>query len=52
MNLLLLTDSDFIGEDLVEISGRRHEHIVNILKLPVGGTVKAGLINGKTGIGK
>lgn len=51
MNLLLLTDSDFIGEDLVEISGRRHGHIVNILKLPVGGTVKAGLINGKTGIG-
>jgi 16S rRNA (uracil1498-N3)-methyltransferase len=51
MNLLLLEASDFVSEDTVELSGRRYEHIVNVLKLSVGGTVKTGVINGNTGTG-
>ena len=51
MNLLLLEASDFISDDIVELSDRRYEHIVNILKLSVGGTIKTGIINGNTGMG-
>ncbi|MBV1930365.1 MAG: 16S rRNA (uracil(1498)-N(3))-methyltransferase [Porticoccaceae bacterium] len=50
MNLLLLEDNDFVSEGIAEISGRRYEHIVNILKPDPGGTIKTGLINGNTGI--
>lgn len=49
MNLLLLEDKDFVSEGIAEISGRRYEHIVNILKPDPGGTIKTGLIDGNTG---
>ena len=51
MNLLLLEANDFVSDDIVELSDRRYEHIVKILKLSVGGTIKTGIINGNTGTG-
>ncbi len=51
MNLLLLDDNDFITEATVEISGRRYDHIVNVLKATVGSQIKTGLINGNIGTG-
>jgi 16S rRNA (uracil1498-N3)-methyltransferase len=51
MNLLLLTNDDFIGDGIAEIGGWRREHIINILKLTEGGHIKTGLINGQIGVG-
>lgn len=51
MNQLLLENDDFVSGDIAEISGRRYEHIVHILKLSVGSEIKTGLINGPTGVG-
>ncbi len=50
MNLLLLENNDFVGDDIVQIAGRRYEHIVNILKLSVGSELKTGVVNGPTGV--
>ena len=49
MNLLLLTDSDFIAPNRVRISDRRHEQLFKILKAQPGKVCKAGLFNGLTG---
>ena len=49
MNLLLLTENDFISPDMVKISDRRQEQLFKILKAQPGKVCKAGLFNGKTG---
>ncbi len=51
MNLLLLEPSELSRDNTAEISGRRFDHIVDILRLKVGDRIKAGLINGKSGVG-
>ena len=51
MNLILLEKSDFIAENLVRLTGRRLEHIRNVLKPEVGGHCKVGLLEGLTGQG-
>lgn len=49
MNLLLLEDSDFIDERVVELSGRRLKHMLKIKKISVGSVLKTGVLNGQTG---
>jgi 16S rRNA (uracil1498-N3)-methyltransferase len=49
MNLLLLKNSDFVSENLVELSGRRLKHLTEIHHAGVGDTLKAGRVNGKMG---
>jgi RsmE family RNA methyltransferase len=49
MNLLLLTPADFISAETVRISGRRHRHLLDILRTEPGQTVRVGLLNGKLG---
>jgi len=51
MNLILIKESDFTAENLVEISDFRFEHIKNVLKAQNGATLKIGLVNGKIGTG-
>ncbi|NLD91781.1 MAG: 16S rRNA (uracil(1498)-N(3))-methyltransferase [Fibrobacter sp.] len=53
MNCILLFNNDFIDSDCrcVRISGRRGEHIRNVLKPNRGDTVRVGLINDKLGTG-
>lgn len=53
MNLILLSQSDFIGDNLVAIrDARRLEHITLIQQISVGDTLKVGLINGLIGAGQ
>jgi RsmE family RNA methyltransferase len=51
MNLILLSDSDFITSTRVRLSGRRLLHIQDILKAPCGKTLTVGKINGLMGQG-
>lgn len=49
MNLLLLEDSDFTSGNQAVLTGRRLNHLINIHKVKLGDTLKAGQINGKMG---
>jgi len=51
MNLILIKPTDFITENIVEISDFRFEHIKNVLKLKNKDNLKVGLINNKIGNG-
>ncbi|MFT5720683.1 MAG: 16S rRNA (uracil1498-N3)-methyltransferase [Motiliproteus sp.] len=52
MNLLLLTDADFIAPNRVRIEGRRHAHIRDIHKATLGDSLRVGLLEGLIGQGK
>lgn len=52
MNLLLLHPDDFTSQSEVRIFDRRFEHLKKIIKVEVGQSVDAGLINGKIGSGE
>lgn len=49
MNLLLLTDEDFIADDRVALSGRRLAHLREILDSQTGDTLRVGRLNGPMG---
>jgi RsmE family RNA methyltransferase len=50
MNLLLLCDADLADEGgLVRVSGRRAAHLLDVLGVGVGSSVKAGWIGGRMG---
>ena len=51
MNLILLSESDFIAPHRVRLSGRRFEHIQDILKAENGQGLTVGKINGLIGQG-
>ena len=51
MNLILLSDSDFIAPNRVRLSGRRFAHIQDILKAEKGQSLTVGKINGLMGQG-
>jgi len=52
MNLILLTNNDFIGKDIVEIKDSRVKHIIEIHKPVLSKELTVGLLNGNTGKGK
>ncbi len=52
MNLILLEQNDFTGQDEVVLKGRRYQHMTEILKVSTGQALRVGLINGKTGQGR
>jgi RsmE family RNA methyltransferase len=53
MNLILLSKDDFIdSKKCVCLTGRRHKHIREILKVSVGDQLCVGLLNGKIGKGR
>lgn len=52
MNLILLKPSDFILEDRVILTGRRHRHIRKVLRAREGDRVTCGRVNGKIGPGQ
>jgi RsmE family RNA methyltransferase len=49
MNLIILTDQDALDGDRYQLSDHRADHIRQILKLGVGDTFEAGLLNGPQG---
>jgi RsmE family RNA methyltransferase len=51
MNLILLSDSDFITPNRVRLSGRRFLHIKDVLKAECSKTLTVGKINGLMGQG-
>ena len=51
MNLILLNTGDFIAKDIVRLTGRRHEHIVSVLRARPGESLIVGLLNGPIGLG-
>jgi len=51
MNLILLSDSDFITPNRVRLSGRRFTHIKDVLKAECAKTLTVGKINGLMGQG-
>jgi 16S rRNA (uracil1498-N3)-methyltransferase len=53
MNLVLFSQTDFIGDNLVAIRDtRRLQHITLVHQIKLGDTLKVGLINGKMGSGE
>jgi len=52
MNLVLIFNTDFIGENKVRLSDRRFKHIASILKAGQGQTLQVGLLNGLLGTGQ
>jgi RsmE family RNA methyltransferase len=52
MNLILLSDPDFIAPHRVRLTDRRHKHIQEILKAKPGQILTVGRINGLMGQGK
>lgn len=49
MNLILLEPDDFLNPHQVSLSGRRAQHIVQVLRSATGDTVNVGLLNGNLG---
>lgn len=52
MNLLLLEDGEIGPGGRVELTGRRAEHLLDVLRVEPGRTVRAGRIGGPTGTGR
>lgn len=51
MNLILLDDDDSIAAGLVTVDGVRASHLLTVLKVAPGHTVRLGLIEGPLGVG-
>lgn len=51
MNIILLEPADWLDNDRVALTGRRFQHLNNVLAIKCGDTVRVGLINGKLGNG-
>ncbi|MBF0490485.1 MAG: 16S rRNA (uracil(1498)-N(3))-methyltransferase [Candidatus Omnitrophica bacterium] len=52
MNMILLFEDDFVSTQKVRLSGRRFEHVKDILKATQGKELTVGQVNGKIGRGK
>lgn len=51
MNLVLLDPADFIGESRVVLQGRRHAHLLEVVRVTQGESLRVGLVGGKLGTG-
>ncbi|HPG42011.1 MAG TPA: 16S rRNA (uracil(1498)-N(3))-methyltransferase [bacterium] len=52
MNLILLTEADFITTERVRLTDARFDHIKNVHQPQTGESLKTGLLNGAIGIGE
>ena len=52
MNLILLFEEDFIGEQRVRLCERRREHVQNVHRAKLGDQLTVGLLNGAMGSGE
>ncbi len=50
MNLIILTEADALADGHYELSDKRAEHIISVLKCTPGSTVEIGLLNGPVGV--
>ena len=49
MNLILLSQDDFLSDTHARLTGRRLEHVNNVHRAKVGDVMRVGLLNGKMG---
>ena len=52
MNIILLEPSDWLSDDTVLLTGRRHQHLREVLRAQIGESFRVGLLNGGRGAGK
>ena len=52
MNIILLEPSDWLSDDTVLLTGRRHQHLCEVLRAQIGDSFRVGLLNGGRGAGK
>lgn len=52
LNLIILEEEDFITENIVRLSGRRYNHMMEIHKVKKGQKLIIGKLNGKMGSGE
>ncbi len=52
MNLIILTEKDYLDKDRYQLYDHRAEHIITILKLKKGDKVEVGILNGPTGMAR
>lgn len=50
MNRLILAPKEISTDQVLSLDGRRSEHIRTVLKTPLGGQIRFGIINGSIGI--
>ncbi len=51
MNLILLSEDDFTGQNCVQLGGRRLQHVLTVHRASVGDQFSVGLLNGPVGKG-
>ena len=51
MNIILISDDDYLKKDVVVLKERRALHVIDVLKSKVGESVHVGKINDKLGVG-
>ena len=51
MNLILLFEDDFAADDIVRLTGRRLEHVMNVHRVKVGDELTVGVSGGRIGSG-
>jgi len=51
LNIVLLDDPDWIDDQCVQLRGRRQQHLIQVLGVSVGSTVKVGQLGGLRGLG-
>lgn len=51
MNLVILDERDFLGSDQATLTGPRANHLLDVLKVAPGHTVRVGLLDGPLGVG-
>ena len=49
MNIILCEASELSSDHMIRLSGRRYEHIRNVLKCAVGDQVRVGIVDGAKG---
>ena len=52
MNIILLEPSDWLSDNIVLLTGRRHRHLCEVLRARAGDSFRVGLLNGSRGAGK
>ena len=52
MNLILISPEDFTCDDQVQLSDRRFQHLISIIRPKPGDQLEVGLVNGEIGAGE
>ncbi len=51
MNLILLDENDLVAKNRARVGGRRHEHLISVLRVVEGQRLRVGMLGGNIGSG-